>query len=101
MAVSLAYYASFYAAKSIIAYARERDPKTHSGVSRRFGQLAVTGSDFPPRWLGTCPALPHNGARPITTWVTGNIGGKTTQRPGWKRPSRSSTRFATGSVAIT
>lgn len=48
VAVSLAYYASFYAAKSIIAYARERDPKTHSGVSRRFGQLAVVGSDFPP-----------------------------------------------------
>lgn len=49
VAVSLAYYATFYAAKSVIAYARERDPKTHSGVSSRFGQLAVVGSDFPPQ----------------------------------------------------
>lgn len=43
-AVSMAYYA----AKGIIAYARERDPKTHSGVRTRFGQLAVIESDFPP-----------------------------------------------------
>lgn len=47
VAVSLAYYASFYAAKSVIAYAAERDPKTHSGVIGSFGQLAVLGSDFP------------------------------------------------------
>ena len=47
VAVSLAYYASFYAAKSVIAYSRERDPKTHSGVIKTFGKLAVMGSDFP------------------------------------------------------
>lgn len=50
--VSMAYYAAFYAAKGIIAYARERDPKTHSGVRSRFGQLAVTESDFPPHVAG-------------------------------------------------
>lgn len=38
VAVSLAYYASFYAAKGVIAYTRERDPKTHSGVISRFGE---------------------------------------------------------------
>ena len=48
-AVSMAYHAAFYAAKGIIACARERDPKTHSGVRTRFGQLAVIESDFPPQ----------------------------------------------------
>ena len=48
VAVSLAYYATFYAAKSVIAFHRGRDPKTHTGVGRRFGELAVQGSDFPP-----------------------------------------------------
>ncbi|MCY4369044.1 MAG: HEPN domain-containing protein [bacterium] len=47
VAVSLSYYACFYAAKSILSYSRERDPKTHSGVISRFGELAVRGSDFP------------------------------------------------------
>jgi uncharacterized protein (UPF0332 family) len=47
VALSLAYYASFYAAKGVIAYTRESDPKTHSGVISRFGELAVLGSDFP------------------------------------------------------
>lgn len=55
VAVSLSYYACFYAARAVIAYARERDPKTHTGVIRRFGELAVVGSDFSPevaRYLG-------------------------------------------------
>ena len=48
VAVGLAYYACFYAAKSVIAFMRERDPKTHAGVIGRFGELAVVRSDFPP-----------------------------------------------------
>lgn len=45
-AVSLAYYAAFYAAQAVIAYHRE-GAKTHRGVLRRFGYLAVVSSDFP------------------------------------------------------
>ena len=45
--VSLSYFATFYAAKSVIARSRERDPKTHTGVIGRFGELAVRDSDFP------------------------------------------------------
>ncbi len=48
VAVNRAYYAAFYAAKSVIAVSRGRDPKTHAGVSQRFGDLAVVDSDFPP-----------------------------------------------------
>ena len=40
VAVSLAYYAAFYAAKSVISLSRVRDPKTHTGVIGRFGRLA-------------------------------------------------------------
>ena len=46
-AVSLAYYAAFYAAKAVIAYHRE-GPKTHRGAGERFRALAVRDSDFPP-----------------------------------------------------
>ena len=46
VAVSLAYYAAFYAAQAVIAYNRE-GPKSHQGVRNMFGQLAVRGSDFP------------------------------------------------------
>ena len=47
VAVSLAYYATFYAAKAIVAYHRE-SPKTHKGVRTRFQFLVVARSDFPP-----------------------------------------------------
>ena len=46
-AVSLAYFAAFYAAKSVIACSRGRDPRTHKGVLIRFRELAVQESDFP------------------------------------------------------
>lgn len=46
VAVSLAYYAAFYAAQAVIAYNRE-GPKSHQGVRNMFGRLAVQGSDFP------------------------------------------------------
>ena len=45
-AVSMAYYASFYAAQAVVAYHRQ-GPKTHKGVRNVFRQLAVVESDFP------------------------------------------------------
>ena len=45
-AVSMAYYASFYAAQAVVAYHRE-GPKTHQGVRNLFHQIAVRESDFP------------------------------------------------------
>ena len=45
-AVSMAYYASFYAAQAVVAYHR-KGPKTHEGVRNLFRQLAVVESDFP------------------------------------------------------
>lgn len=68
VAVSLAYYACFYAAKSIIAYTRERDPKTHSGVGNRFRQLAVVGSDFPPEVAGYLGRLAEQRGRTDYDW---------------------------------
>ncbi|MCY4367871.1 MAG: HEPN domain-containing protein [bacterium] len=46
-AVSLAYFAAFYAAKGVIAFSRGRDPRTQKGVLIRFRDLAVQESDFP------------------------------------------------------
>ena len=46
VAVSLSYYASFYAAQAVVAYHRQ-GPKTHKGVRTLFGELVVEGSDFP------------------------------------------------------
>ncbi len=57
LAVNRAYYAAFYAAKGVIAAHRQRDPKTHSGVNQRFGELAVTKSDFPPEIASILGAL--------------------------------------------
>ena len=45
-AVSMAYYAAFYAAQAVVAYHRE-GPKTHKGVRNVFHRLAVHESDFP------------------------------------------------------
>ena len=45
-AVSMAYYASFYAAQAVVAYHRE-GPKAHKGVRTLFHRLAVLESDFP------------------------------------------------------
>lgn len=45
VAISLAYYAAFYAAQAVIAHHRE-GPKTHRGVSTRFHFMAVVTSDF-------------------------------------------------------
>lgn len=45
-AVSMAYYAAFYAAQAMAAYHRE-GPKTHKGVRKLFHRLAVRESDFP------------------------------------------------------
>ena len=63
LSVSAAYYAAFHAAKSVIAYARERDPRTHAGVSARFGQLAVVESDFPPHIAGHLAVLAEQRGR--------------------------------------
>ncbi len=57
VAINRAYYAAFYAAKGVIAAARGRDPKSHSGVRIRFGELAVADSDFPPEVAGTLQDL--------------------------------------------
>ena len=45
-AVSMSYFASFYAAQAVVAYHRE-GPKTHRGVRNLFHRLAVLKSDFP------------------------------------------------------
>ena len=45
-AVSMAYYASFYAAQAVVAYHRE-GPKNHKRVRNVFHRLAVLESDFP------------------------------------------------------
>lgn len=45
-AVSMAYYAAFYAAQAVVAYHR-LGPKTHKGVRKLFNRLAVHESDFP------------------------------------------------------
>ncbi len=45
-AVTMAYFAAFYAAQAVVAYHRE-GPKTHQGVLARFHFLAVKNSDFP------------------------------------------------------
>ena len=45
-AVSMAYYAAFYAAQAVVAYHRE-GPKTHKGVRKLFHRLAVVDSDLP------------------------------------------------------
>ncbi len=47
VALTLAYYSVFRAAKSILAFLRQDDPRTHSGLIGRFGELAVRESDFP------------------------------------------------------
>ena len=52
-AVSMAYYAAFYAAQAVVAYHRE-GPKTHKGIRNRFHKLAVKESDFPP---GVAPVI--------------------------------------------
>ena len=46
VAVSVAYYAVFYAARAVIAYHR-KEAKSHKGTIARFYTLAVHGSDFP------------------------------------------------------
>lgn len=55
-AISLAYYAAFYAAQAVTAINRE-GPKTHHGVMTRFSLLAVKESDFPPEVSGLLPQL--------------------------------------------
>lgn len=55
-AVSMAYYASFYAAQAVVAYHRE-GPKTHKGVRKVFHRLAVLESDFPDDVAGVVGAL--------------------------------------------
>lgn len=45
-AVSMAYYATFYAAQAMAAYHRE-GPKAHKGVRKLFHRLAIRESDFP------------------------------------------------------
>ena len=46
IAVTVAYYGVFCAAKSVLAYHRE-GAKTHKGVAGQFWRLAVVDSDFP------------------------------------------------------
>lgn len=46
IAVSVAYYAVFSAAKAVLAYHRD-GAKTHKGVAKQFLQIAVLNSDFP------------------------------------------------------
>lgn len=45
-AVSMSFYAVFYAAGGILAYLRE-EPRTHKGARSRFHLRAVHKSDFP------------------------------------------------------
>ncbi len=59
VAVSLAYYAAFYAARSVLAYHRE-GPKTHQGTRQVFGRVAVKGSDFPAEASGILTDLAEN-----------------------------------------
>lgn len=44
-AVSLAYFAAFFAAQAVVAYHGE-SPRTHQGTQSRFWHLAVVSSDF-------------------------------------------------------
>ena len=46
IAVTVAYYWAFCAAKAVLAFHRE-GAKTHKGVNRKFFRVAVAGSDFP------------------------------------------------------
>lgn len=46
IAVTVAYYGAFCAAKAVLAFHRE-GAKTHKGVNRQFFRLAVVDSDFP------------------------------------------------------
>lgn len=46
IAVTVAYYGAFCAAKAVLAFHRE-DSKTHKGVNKQFFRLAVVDSDFP------------------------------------------------------
>lgn len=46
IAVAVAYYAAFWAAKAVLAYYRD-GAKTHKGVAGQFWRLAVVDSDFP------------------------------------------------------
>ena len=46
IAVSVAYYGAFYAAKAVLAYHRV-GAKTNKGVAQEFHRLAVAKSDFP------------------------------------------------------
>jgi len=98
VAVSLAYYACFYAAKGVIAYTKERDPKTHSGVIIRFGELAVLGSDFPPEIAKSLAYLAEQRARPTTTWASERSGGATIRRRYWKCPEHSWPKYTVGST---
>lgn len=50
-AVSLAYFAAFYAAQAVVAYRRE-STRTHRGTQSRFWRLAVVSSDFPAATAG-------------------------------------------------
>ena len=46
IAVTVAYYGAFCAAKAVLAFHRE-GAKTHKGVNKQFFRLAVVDSDFP------------------------------------------------------
>lgn len=46
-AVSMAFYAVFYAARGVLAFLLE-EPKSHGGARSRFHLRAVHESDFPP-----------------------------------------------------
>ena len=46
IAVTVAYYGAFCAAKAVLAFHRE-GAKTHKGVNRQFFRVAVAESDFP------------------------------------------------------
>ena len=46
IAVTVAYYGAFCAAKAVLALHRE-GAKTHKGVNKQFFRLAVVDSDFP------------------------------------------------------
>ena len=46
IAVTVAYFGAFCAAKAVLAFHRE-GAKTHKGVNRQFFRLAVVDSDFP------------------------------------------------------
>lgn len=99
-AVSLAYYAAFYAARAVCAVNLE-GPKTHRRVITRFNFLAVKQSDSRPSCLNSSRSWRHNGWKPTTTTPPWTTGPSRTHRESCDRPGGSWTRYTIGSIVTT